>query len=72
MKIKRKLHFSGQDGTEGILDTLVTLYADKFYTYEEEVRTALRSLRERQAVKQLPVDETPSQVFITFLFTSLS
>ncbi|XP_067049790.1 serine/arginine repetitive matrix protein 1-like [Acropora muricata] len=53
--------YSRPDGTEGTLGTLVTLYADKFYTYEEEVLTALRSLRERQAVKQLPVNEIPSQ-----------
>ena len=34
------------------MDTLVTLYAGKFYTYEDQVLSALRSLRQRQAEKE--------------------
>lgn len=37
-----------QNGLRGNLETLVTLYADKFYTYEEDVFEALESLRVRQ------------------------
>lgn len=53
--------YSQQDGTEGTLDTLVTIYADKFYTYEDNVLTALRSLRQRQAEKQAAVEDPPPQ-----------
>ena len=51
-----------QDGSEGSLETLVTIYADKFYTYEDDVLTALRSLRHRQVEKEGTFEDPPSQV----------
>ena len=49
---------------EGTLDTLVTIYADKFYTYEENVLTALRELRQRQAGKQAAFEELVPEVYM--------
>ena len=53
---------SSQDGSEGSLETLVTIYADKFYTYEDDVLIALRSLRQRQVEKEGTFDDSLSQV----------
>ena len=53
-----------QDGSEGSLETLVTIYADKFYTYENDVLTALRSLRQRQVEKEGALEDSSSQVEI--------
>lgn len=54
--------YSSQDGSEGSLETLVTIYADKFYTYEDDVLTALRRLRQRQVEKEGTFEDSPSQV----------
>ncbi|KAJ7363403.1 Sterile alpha motif [Desmophyllum pertusum] len=54
--------YSHPDGSEGSLETLVTIYADKFYTYEEDVLTALRTLRLRQAEKEGTFDDSTSQI----------
>ena len=40
----------------------MTIYADKFYTYEENVLTALRELRQRQAGKQAAFEELVPEV----------
>lgn len=56
------IFYSSQDGSEGSLETLVTIYADKFYTYENDVLTALRSLRLRQVEKEGTLEDSPSQV----------
>ncbi|XP_048577704.1 SAM and SH3 domain-containing protein 1 [Nematostella vectensis] len=40
--------YTERDGSCGNLAALVTLYADKFYTYEEDVQEALESMRLRQ------------------------
>ncbi|PFX34555.1 SAM and SH3 domain-containing protein 1-like [Stylophora pistillata] len=53
--------YSKQDGSEGCLDTLVTLYADKFYTYEEHVLRALRILRQNKVEKEGAYDSSSSQ-----------
>lgn len=50
--------YSRPDGSEGTLDTLVTIYADKYYTYEEQVLTALRSLRQRQVENERAFDKS--------------
>jgi len=42
------LFFLFQNGLRGNLETLITLYADKFYTYEDDVFEALESIRVRQ------------------------
>jgi len=39
----------------------VTIYADKFYTYEDQVLTALRSLRQRQV--EASFDDSAPQVY---------
>ncbi|KAK3734061.1 hypothetical protein QZH41_015833, partial [Actinostola sp. cb2023] len=43
-----ELPYTLLNGLRGNLDNLVTLYADKFYTYEEDVFEALDSIRVRQ------------------------
>jgi len=40
----------------------MTIYADKFYTYENDVLIALRSLRQRQVEKEGAFEDSPLQV----------
>lgn len=40
----------------------MTIYADKFYTYEDHVLTALQSLRQRQVEKEGAFDDSLTQV----------
>ena len=51
-----------EDGSIGSVDALVTLYADKFFTYEKDVSTALLSLWQRQTRSNSVCENTFPQV----------